>query len=211
MKIKKIAILVMCAALLVAGSALATFAFLSDEEGVVNTFTVGKVYVDLDEAAVDEYGVPIEGADRVYENDYKLIPGWSYTKDPTMTILEDSESAYVRMMVTLTGYSQLEAAFGDGFSVEDIVNIGDQWTCVNETENTLDDTLVCEFRYASVVDGLNGALTLQPLFTTLTMPEEISSEDLANIAGSFDMQIVGHAMQAKGFADADAAWEAFEK
>lgn len=211
MKAKKVLIMISCAVLLIVGTVFATMAFFTDEESVTNTFTVGKITIDLDEAKVDEYGTPIAGADRVKENDYKLIPGHEYTKDPTMTVKNGSEPSYLRMMVTLTGYSELVAAFGLNFDLDSIVDIHENWICVAETQNTEEDTVTFEYRYHRIADGLNGDVVLEPLFTTLTMPEDITAEDLANIASSFDMIIVGHAMQADGIPTADAAWEAFDK
>ena len=81
----------------------ATLAYLTDTDEAVNTFTVGKVGIKLDEAKVDEYGELIykeDGetlADRVTENSYKLIPGHSYVKDPTVTVDAGSEESYIRI------------------------------------------------------------------------------------------------------------------
>jgi len=205
MKAKKFAIMTLCAVLLVAVSIIGTVAYLSDEESVVNTFTVGKVHIDLDEAKVDLYGEK-QGTDRVKENDYKLIPGHVYVKDPTMTVLDGSEEAYVRLMVTLTAYSELKQAFGENVSLAYFVNINQAWTFVEATEND-DDSITYEYRYQDVVDGSDGRL--EPLFETLTIPGEVTAEELAKIAGTFDIKVVGHAIQADGFDDADAAWSAF--
>jgi hypothetical protein len=57
--------------------------------------SVGKVKITLDEAKVDVYGKPVSGAGRVTANDYKLIPGQEYTKDPTIKVLKGSEECYV--------------------------------------------------------------------------------------------------------------------
>lgn len=95
-RLTKVLCLVMCALLLVTGSVFLTLAFLSDtSDTVINTFTVGNVTITLDEAKVDLYGEAIPGADRVTANDYKLIPGQTYTKDPVITVKKDSEPAYV--------------------------------------------------------------------------------------------------------------------
>ena len=68
---------------------------------MTNTFTVGKVEIKLDEAKVTADGIPVEGAARVTANSYKLMPGTTYTKDPTVTVLKaGSEESYVRMKVT---------------------------------------------------------------------------------------------------------------
>ena len=75
-KAKKVVALLLCAVLLVVGSVTGTMAYLTSQDEVVNTFTVGKVAITLDEAVVNEYGVAAGG--RTSEtNDYKLIPGSS--------------------------------------------------------------------------------------------------------------------------------------
>lgn len=77
-----------------------TLAWLNTKsETVTNTFTVGKIGLTLDEAKVDEDGVPIEGADRVMANTYLLYPGSTYTKDPTITVDGDSEACFIYVTV----------------------------------------------------------------------------------------------------------------
>ena len=103
----KALLLTLCAVLLVAASVLGTMAYLTDKETVTNTFTVGKVKIELDEAKVDENGTPVEGAARVKANEYKLMPGHTYTKDPTVTVKEGSEESYVRMKVTFNNATEI--------------------------------------------------------------------------------------------------------
>jgi hypothetical protein len=77
-----------------------TLAWLvSTTEEVKNTFTVGSIVITLDEAKVDEYGVAIDGANRVTKNEYKLVPGGSYTKDPTVHVAANNEKCYVFVKV----------------------------------------------------------------------------------------------------------------
>lgn len=101
MKTRRNALLLsFCAVLLVVASVFGTVAYMTSKDQVKNTFTVGKVAINLDEAKVTEDGKPVEGADRVKENSYKLVPGLTYTKDPMVTVLDGSEASYVRMKVT---------------------------------------------------------------------------------------------------------------
>ena len=77
-----------------------TVAWLTSTPGAVtNTFTVGNIVITLDEADVTEYGVEIDGAARVTANEYKLIPGHTYVKDPTVTVKAGSEACYVFVKV----------------------------------------------------------------------------------------------------------------
>lgn len=102
----------LCAVLLVAASVLGTMAYLTDSKDVKNTFTVGNVAIKLDEAKVDENGTQVVDKDgnpvaRVTENEYKLLPGHTYTKDPTVTVLAPSVKSYVRMKVTFNNATEL--------------------------------------------------------------------------------------------------------
>lgn len=108
----------LCAVLLVAASVLGTMAYLTDSKDVKNTFTVGNVAIKLDEAKVDEKGNLVKNqddtlADRVTQNEYKLLPGHTYTKDPTVTVLAPSVESYVRMKVTFNKASALIAMCTD--------------------------------------------------------------------------------------------------
>ena len=109
----KALLLTLCAVLLVAASVLGTMAYLTSTAKVENTFTIGKVEIKLDEAKVTADGIPVEGADRVTANSYKLMPGTTYTKDPTVTVLKGSEESYVRMKVTFNNATKIIALCTD--------------------------------------------------------------------------------------------------
>lgn len=109
----KALLLTLCAVLLVAASVLGTMAYLTSTDTVTNTFTVGKVEIKLDEAKVTADGIPEEGAARVTENSYKLMPGNTYTKDPTVTVKAGSEESYVRMKVTFNNATEIIALCTD--------------------------------------------------------------------------------------------------
>ena len=101
---KKLLTLVCCLAIVAAVSLGATLAYLTASDSVANIFTVGKIVPPedsgfLDEAKVDEYGKPDESGDRVDSNTYKLLPGHTYTKDPTVHIGAESESCYIFVKV----------------------------------------------------------------------------------------------------------------
>lgn len=93
----KALLLTLCAVLLVAASVMGTMAYLTSTDEVNNTFTVGNVKITLDEAKVNIDGTPVTPAERVKANEYKLLPGHTYTKDPTVTVKAVSESSYVRI------------------------------------------------------------------------------------------------------------------
>lgn len=113
----------LCAVLLVAASVLGTMAYLTDSKDVKNTFTVGNVSIKLDEAKVNTDGKAIDKkgnvvtdlakAERVAGNSYKLLPGHTYVKDPTVTVLTPSVASYVRMKVTFNNAKEIIALCTD--------------------------------------------------------------------------------------------------
>lgn len=110
----KALLLTLCAVLLVAASVLGTMAYLTSTDTVTNTFTVGKVEIKLDETDVTNPNGP-----RVKANSYKLMPGTTYTKDPTVTVLKGSEDSYVRMKVTFNNAAALMEMLPNADNLED--------------------------------------------------------------------------------------------
>lgn len=203
------------AVLLVAASVLGTLAYLTATDKVVNTFTVGSVKITLDEAKVDADGKVVEGegAGRVKVNSYKLMPGHTYAKDPTVTVKARSENSYVRMLVTISNASALKEVFGENFLPENYVEGWDSATWVSAKEVKGDDTadtVTYEFRYKGTVAAPTADVVLDDLFETFTVPGIVTNEQLAKLEG-LEITVVAHAIQADGFENADAAWEAFDE
>ena len=203
--------LLMAVVLLVTATVFGTMAYLTDTQEVVNTFTVGSVAIKLDEAEVNPDGTYKAGHDnRVEGNSYKLMPGRTYFKDPTVTVLKGSESSYVRMLVTISDAEALKAACGGSFQFDEFFANWDEenWTLFNTAEDTEANTITCEFRYKEAVAASDSDVVLDDLFESFTVPGSVTNSQLAALE---DMQItvVAHAIQADGFDDADAAWAAF--
>ena len=110
----KALLLTLCAVLLVAASVLGTMAYLTSSAEVKNTFTVGKVEIKLDETDVTN-----PTGSRVQANSYKLMPGTTYTKDPTVTVKAGSEESYVRMKVTFNNAAALMEMLPSADNLED--------------------------------------------------------------------------------------------
>ena len=212
MKKFKALLVVACALLLVAASVFGTMAYLTSTDTVTNTFTVGKVNIKLDEAKVDADGKPVANAERVKKNSYKLLPGHTYTKDPTVTVEAGSESSYVKMTVTFSKANELDAIFApDGANLTSIFNGYDaaSWTAKGNTKDVTANTRTYEFWYKEAVGAPTADVTLDALFDSITVPDTITGEQLATIA---DMTITvnAYAIQADGFKSADEAWGAFD-
>ncbi len=82
---KKILALVLALTLLVAGVVGGTLAWLTDRTAEVkNTFTVGDINIGLTETTAD----------------YKMVPGNTIAKDPTVTVKANSEACWLFVQVT---------------------------------------------------------------------------------------------------------------
>lgn len=207
----KALLLTLCAVLLVTASVLGTMAFLTSNDEVVNTFSVGSVAIKLDEAKAKTDGTLVEGAERVKANSYKLLPGHTYNKDPMVTVLSGSEASYIKMTVTFSKADALDTIFApDGanltstFKGYDAVN----WIAKGNKKDAATDTRAYEFWYKEAVGAPNGDVALDALFDSITVPGEITKEQLATIEG-MTITVNAYAIQADGFANAEAAWAAF--
>lgn len=179
--------LALCAVLLVVSTVFVTMAYLTSKTDVVtNTFTVGKVTITLDEADVKSDGTYESDVNaRVDANTYKLIPGHTYIKDPTIHVADDSEECWLFVKVE-NGLANAEA--------EGATSIASQmaakgWTKVDGTD---------VYAYA----------------TKQVAGEDVVVFDTFKIAGTTDVSryekaeivVTAYAIQADGFATAAAAW-----
>lgn len=217
----KALLLTLCAVLLVTASVLGTMAFLTSTASVKNTFTVGSVKITLDEAKVTPDGKPVEGAARVAENSYKLMPGHTYTKDPTIHVDATSEDCFIRAKVTLTNAKEwiaIATKYADN-KVENIIKgtNDDIWwvsqPAVDETANTVTYTFV--YKNESHTDELGKRIWTSTdskdlvLFNEIAIPGGLTNDELKGV-GSSKITVVAEAIQADGFETEAAAWAAFD-
>ena len=200
----KALILALCAVLLVVTTVFVTMAFLTSEDSVQNTFTFGHVSITLDEADVDKDGNVEAGADRtstegrVDANEYHLMPGHSYTKDPTIHVGDSSEDCWLFVKLknglkTITVSDTIEEQMEDH-----------GWTVIDEPNNI--------WAYGEKVSA--GADI--PVFDSFTINDEADVSAYAtvkdangNVTGGATVDIVAYAVQYDGFeAGATAAWDA---
>ena len=211
MKARKILAMVMALALTAALAVGGTLAYLTSQDSVTNTFTVGNVQIKLNEAKANTDGTLVEGADRVKANSYKLLPGHTYNKDPMVTVLKGSESSYVKMTVTFTKAAELDAIFApNGANLTSIFNGYDSnnWIAKGDTKDTENNTRTYEFWYKETVAAPDADVALDALFDSITVPGSITNAQLATIEG-MTITVNAYAIQADGFANAEAAWAAY--
>lgn len=201
MKTKRKALLLsLCAVLLVVASVMGTMAYLtSTTDEVVNTFTVGRVEIDLDEKDTDN---STEGADRDKANSYILVPGEKYEKDPTVHVKPVSEDSYIFVKVEngLAAYEDASSTAEGGYkSIADQI-IANGWTKLNGVDN------VYYQKYTKVAS----TVTTDKDFVVF---KEFKLKDTANEVNGWNnlnvkITITAYAVQSAGFDTAVEAWTA---
>lgn len=192
MKTKSKALLLsLCAVLLVAASVLGTMAYLTSQDVVMNTFSVGSVTITLDEQDVDNDSnerdnVTVEGVTRDKANSYKLLPGHSYTKDPIIHVASESEDCYLFVNVV-----------DEIADIEDAETVAAQmgakgWIPVNGVKNV----------YVYSTDKTNPAVVTAgsnvTVFETFKIKGSVKNEELAKYAGK-TITVTAYAVQKDGF------------
>ena len=208
---RKVLVLALCAVLLVSATIMGTMAYLTSSDEVINTFTVGNVQIKLDEAKANPDGSLVPKADRVKANSYKLLPGHTYNKDPMVTVLKGSESAYIKMTVTFTKANELDAIFAPNGADMTSIFVGydsNNWTSKGNTKDAAKNTRTYEFWYKEAVAAPNSDVALDALFDQIVVPGTITNAQLATIEG-MTITVNAYAIQADGFATPDAAWAAY--
>lgn len=186
----KALMLVLCAVLLVTASVLGTMAYLTSTEKVVNTFTVGKVAITLDEAKVNADGTAVTPAERVKENAYHLLPGHGYTKDPTVHVQANSEDSFI--------FVKVENGIAN---YEDRPTIAEQiaargWTPLTGVANVY---------YKAYTKSAE--ITDLPVFGNFTIANHANAADgWNNFSAETKVTVTAYAVQQDGFASAAAAW-----
>lgn len=191
MKKSKAILMVVCAMLLVAASVMGTLAYLTSQDSVTNTFSVGKVAITMDEADVDEYGYLILNdeqipVDRVDNNTYKLMPGHTYTKDPIVYVDAASEDCYLFVKVV----NEITAIEAEGDTVAAQMAAKD-WTLIDA------DNGIYVYGKATAPTKVAARATI-PVFATFTVADTVDNATLANYAGK-TIVVTAYAIQADGF------------
>ncbi len=192
-KSAKALLLSLCAVLLVAASVMGTLAYLTSTDEVKNSFTVGSVAITLDEAKVNTDGTVVEGADRVDANEYHLLPGHTYIKDPTVHIAEGSEDCWLFVKVE-NGISAIESD-AEGYSSIAAQMSSKGWSLVSGETNV--------YAYSSKQSAKASVV----VFDNFKISGTVDNTTLATYADK-TIVVTAYAIQADGFETAAAAWTA---
>ena len=165
----------------IAASVLGTVAYMTSASKVSNVFTVGNVFITLNETAVTPEGVPVPGAERTDKNSYHLMPGKSYLKDPAITVAADTESCYL-FLVTRNQITEIQdpskptmadQMYANGWAIYKDTSAGSRvWVYCGsaaningkfgDTEYTYTPVAVCGANRASAAAGIENVIVTNP-------------------------------------------------
>ena len=195
----KALLLIFCAMLLLIASALGTVAYLTVQDTVTNTFSVGKVDATLIEGSAGKRSMRARSTGApVDENDHILMPGHTYTKDYTIHVDAVSEDSYIFVKVEngIASYEAASSAEEGGYRTiaDQITDNG--WTALESAA----DVYYREYTKSSA--GSDFAV-----FDTFKIAD--NANDVESW-GSCDAQVAvtAYAVQKDGFDTASAAWMA---
>lgn len=175
---KKTLTIVMAMVLVAAVAITGTLAYMSAQaDPVTNTFKFGNMEIKLDESKVDENGQIItgEGAQRVVENEYKVAPGATVDKDPTVHVKKDSEKCYV--YVSIENQLVLNGKEVANYNVDTT-----KWIPVGKSGNT---TVYRYFQEVNASEAVGEYLDLEPVFTKVSFDgEDLTLESIKTINDS---------------------------
>ena len=195
----KVVLLALCMAALIVVSVLGTMAYLTSTDQVVNTFTVGNVAITLDEADVDSDtntadNVGTGDAIRDKANKYHLLPGHTYTKDPTIHVDADSEDCYLFIKVE-NGIAAYEDATNNiasqisnngWIALTDVANVYYCTYTKGQTDKNIE--IFSSFKIADNANDVTGWTSISESTTKIN--------------------VTAYAVQKDGFDTAEAAWGA---
>lgn len=195
----KALLLILCAMLLLIASALGTVAYLTVQDTVTNTFSVGKVDATLIEGSAGKRSMRARSTGApVDENDHILMPGHTYTKDHTIHVDAVSEDSYIFVKVEngIASYEAASSAEEGGYrTIADQIT-ANGWTALESAA----DVYYREYTKSSA--GSDFAV-----FDTFKIADNAND---AESWGSCEAQVAvtAYAVQKDGFDTASAAWMA---
>ena len=215
---KKIVSLALAVCLL-AIAAVGTLAYFTDKtETKDNTFTVGKVDIDLtetSEADKDAGILPGVKTDDGFKYD-NVVPGSKYAKEPVITVEKGSQNAHVFAVLTISNYAELmdmlKAANANEYKDAPIDTTALNKTFLFGTKNGLDKGTLMGGKMND-----DGSLSLLYYFDVMSAEESITlfkgvqipeylDESLSVITEPVDLSVTAYAIQEENVANAaDAA------
>lgn len=171
----KLLVLLMALTLMLGGVAGGTLAWLkTNTDPIVNTFTASDIKISLTES----------------KNEFQLIPGHEYTKDPVVKVLKETNvNCWLFVKIEENNVNNV---------LEYSLNT-EGWTRVATTDGSL--------VYSRTVTAIGEDQSWNLLKdNTVTISEDLELDGMA-AASSATLTFTAYAIQTEGFATAELAWE----
>ena len=178
---KKLLVVSLCAIIAIMAIAGSSLAWLKDETGtVVNTFTEGKVDIDLYET---------KDSNKVMANSYKMIPGNTLAKDPTVEVLAVSEACWLFVKIEKTANFDTFLTYG----------IADGWTALAGAEGVY-------YRSVDDTDALQKFAVLANNQVTVKTDVDMGDMNGLSSANYPQLKFTAYAVQKANVANETTAW-----
>ena len=215
-KLRRALLLVASAVLLVCVSVGATLAYLVDDDAVTNTFTVGKIYIELDETDSAPLAQNPNSGDnhknRDKKNEYHILPAAEFVKDPIVWVQDGSEKAYLFIKVE-NQIAAIEANEENKDTVAEQI-VANGWTQLEANGNTTVYYKIFD-PTATKTDANFNVDWKFPTFEKVWITSEINSDALAAYDKT-EINVTAYAIQYDGFKEENGvsavqnAWNALQ-
>lgn len=181
---KKTLLTILCTVLVCSCVMGATLALLMDKtDPITNTFTIGNVDIDLTET---------KEADANGLRTFKMVPGSTIDKDPTVTVMKDSEACWLFVKIDES------ENFSDFLSYE----IAEGWTALAGVTGVYYREVA-----SNAADQTFAVLNGNKVTVSDTVTKD-QADALTNSKAYPTLSFTAYAVQKDNVADATAAWAA---
>ena len=177
----KFIVAIVCAALLLGAVVGGVLGFFTDSDSAKNSFTVGKVKIELNET----------------DEPYKMVPGTDIHKDPVATVIADSEDCWL--------FVELKELYGFGDKYGLTYDMADGWNQLTDGEGT--PVAGVYYREVPKSDTDNPFQVLKD--NKVIVPDTVTKADMEEIEKAENkptLTVTAYAVQKAGIGSAKDAW-----
>ena len=193
-KLMAVALATIIAVMAVAGASLAWLKDTTDP--VVNTFTEGKVDIDLYEHKYED-GALTSDVIRNGGNSYKMVPGATFDKDPTVEVIDGSEACWLFVKIE-------EVNNVDTFLEYAYITGADGWALLEKSTINNVPTIII-YREVSAEEASAGDSYQILVGNEVSVKTSVEMKDMETIAtnGQPQLKFTAYAIQSDYIVDAN--------
>lgn len=200
MKRRNVLTLVLALVLVAALAVGATLAYFTDVDAEKNTFTMGKVDINLDESPDDGKTWDEDGLE--YPN---VVPNATVKKMARLTVGDNSQNCYLMVTVEVTDAARYDETTKKGFKDTDIDAL---YTAVTSAiDSTKWDVKKVDGKLQCVYLGTGDHIAKKGeeliLFSTITIPDSFGNNTAEQ---TFKLELKAYAVQSDNLVYSDSIW-----